>query len=559
MKQLKLEMEENLLMEGIDLKPLLFGAFGGLGLFIFGMQLMAEGLQKAAGDKLRRILEILTTNRFMAVITGIIVTVLVQSSSTTTVMIVGFVNAGLMTLTQAVGTIFGANIGTTITAQLVSFKGFTELALPAIAVGVVLSFFTKKRFYKYLGQAILGFGVLFLGMNTMSASLRVLRTAPGFMAFIANFGQIPILGVIAGALFTMAVQSSSAATGVVVAMTLEGVLTLDSALALILGSNIGTCVTAMLASIGTNLTARRAAVSHVVFNVIGVVIFFIILKPFTDLVVLITPTMKTEAELVARQVANAHTLFNITNTVIFFPFINQFVNLIKKLVPGEELIIERGVKFIDRRMLKTPSIALGAAEKEVVRMAEISNKMITDAINILFENRVDIRKDVAQREEVIDELEKEIATYLAELSNKGLTGKDSERLTMLLHAVNDIERIGDHSENIADLCIAKIENEVPFSDKAREEIREMYEAVLKMTNKAITALKENNLELARQVVEEDDIVDELEKKLRNKHIERLNLGLCHPTAGVVFLDIISNFERIGDHAVNLAQVVLGEM
>ncbi|WP_091351187.1 Na/Pi cotransporter family protein [Anaerobranca gottschalkii] len=546
-------------MEGIDLKPLLFGAFGGLGLFIFGMQLMAEGLQKAAGDKLRRILEILTTNRFMAVITGIIVTVLVQSSSTTTVMIVGFVNAGLMTLTQAVGTIFGANIGTTITAQLVSFKGFTELALPAIAVGVVLSFFTKKRFYKYLGQAILGFGVLFLGMNTMSASLRVLRTAPGFMAFIANFGQIPILGVIAGALFTMAVQSSSAATGVVVAMTLEGVLTLDSALALILGSNIGTCVTAMLASIGTNLTARRAAVSHVVFNVIGVVIFFIILKPFTDLVVLITPTMKTEAELVARQVANAHTLFNITNTVIFFPFINQFVNLIKKLVPGEELIIERGVKFIDRRMLKTPSIALGAAEKEVVRMAEISNKMITDAINILFENRVDIRKDVAQREEVIDELEKEIATYLAELSNKGLTGKDSERLTMLLHAVNDIERIGDHSENIADLCIAKIENEVPFSDKAREEIREMYEAVLKMTNKAITALKENNLELARQVVEEDDIVDELEKKLRNKHIERLNLGLCHPTAGVVFLDIISNFERIGDHAVNLAQVVLGEM
>ncbi|SHJ80153.1 phosphate:Na+ symporter [Anaerobranca californiensis DSM 14826] len=545
-------------MEGIDLKPLLFGVFGGLGLFIFGMQLMAEGLQKAAGDKLRRILEILTTNRIMAVITGIIVTVLVQSSSTTTVMVVGFVNAGLMTLNQAVGIIFGANIGTTITAQLVSFKGFTELALPAVAVGVILSFFTKKRFYRYLGQAILGFGVLFLGMNTMSSSLKVLRTAPAFMGFLANFGQIPILGIIAGALFTMAVQSSSASTAIVVAMTLEGVLKLDSAMALILGSNIGTCVTAMLASIGTNLTARRAAVSHVVFNVIGVIIFFIILRPFTQFVVWLTPAMKTEAELVARQVANAHTIFNITNTILVLPFVNYFVNLIKRLVPGEELIIERGVKFIDRRMLKTPAIALGAAEKEVVRMAEISQKMVIDAINILFENRVDIRKDVAQREEVIDELEKEIATYLAQLSNKGLTGKDSERLTMLLHAINDIERIGDHSENIADLCLAKIENEVPFSDKAREEIKEMYEAVLKMTNKAITALKENNLELARQVVEEDDIVDELEKKLRNKHIERLNLGLCHPTAGVVFLDIISNFERIGDHAVNLAQVVLGE-
>lgn len=543
---------------GIDLEALLFGAFGGLGLFIFGMQLMAEGLQKAAGDKLRRILEVLTTNRFMAVITGIILTVAVQSSSTTTVMVVGFVNAGLMTLAQAVGTIFGANIGTTVTAFLVSLRGFNELALPAVAIGVVLSFFTKRKSSRYIGQAILGFGILFLGMNTMSSSLKVLRTVPQFLNFVASFGQTPILGVIAGALFTVAVQSSSASTGVIVAMTLEGVLPLPSAIALVLGTNIGTCVTAMLASIGTNLTARRAAVSHVVFNFIGVVIFMFILRPFTQFVIYITPNILDPNVLVARQVAYAHIVFNVTNTLIALPFINQFVKLITKLVPGEEVIIERGVKFIDRRMLNTPSIALGAAEKEVGRMGEISTKMITDSVNILLENRKDILKDVEQREEVVDELEKEIAIFLAQLSSRGLTGEDSERLTMLLHAVNDIERIGDHSENIAILCATKIEEEVPFSDKARAEINDMYETVIKMTTKAIQAFKENNEELARQVIEEDDIVDELEKNLRKKHIERINLGKCNPTSGVIYLDILSNFERIGDHAVNIAQIVLGE-
>lgn len=545
-------------MYEIDLKALLFGTVGGLGLFIFGMKLMAEGLQKAAGDKLRRILEILTTNRFMAVVTGIILTVAVQSSSTTTVMVVGFVNAGLMNLAQAVGTIFGANIGTTITAQLVSFKGITEYALPAVAIGVVLSFFSKKRAFRYIGQAILGFGILFLGMNTMSSSLGVLRTAPQFRSLIETFGQVPVLGIIAGAIFTVAVQSSSASTGVIIAMTLEGVLPLNSAMALILGTNIGTCVTAMLASIGTNLTARRAAVSHVVFNVIGVTIFMFILDPFTTMIEYITPEFYDPGVLVARQVANAHTIFNVTNTIIVLPFISQFVKLITKLVPGEEIIIERGVKFIDKRMLQTPSLALGAAEKEVARMGEISNHMITDSVNILFENKIDIMKDVERREEVIDELEKEIAIFLAKLSNKGLAGPDSRRITMLLHAINDIERIGDHCENIAVLCASKIEGEIAFSDTAREEIKDMYNVVLTMSTKAIKAFKENDFELARQVITEDDVVDDMEKRLRNQHIERINLGKCHPTSGVIYLDILSNFERIGDHAVNIAQIVLGQ-
>lgn len=544
-------------MDGIDLRALLFGVVGGLGLFIFGMKLMAEGLQKAAGDKLRRILEVLTTNRFMAVVTGIILTVAVQSSSTTTVMVVGFVNAGLMTLAQAVGTIFGANIGTTITAQLVSFRGITEYALPAVALGVVLSFFTKKRTSRYIGQAILGFGILFIGMNTMSGALRVLRTAPELLGLMKSFGDIPILGVLAGAVFTVAVQSSSASTGVIVAMTLEGVIQLPAAMALILGTNIGTCVTAMLASIGTNLTARRAAVSHIVFNVVGVIVFIFILKPFTNLIEFITPEMADPGLLVARQVANAHTIFNITNTILVLPFIHQFVKLITKLVPGEEIVIERGVKFIDTRMLQTPSLALGAAEKEVARMGDISNLMITDSVKILFENRVDIIKDVEQREVVIDELEKEIAVFLAKLSNK-VPGKDAQRVTMLLHAINDIERIGDHCENIAELCAGKIEDDIPFSDTARNEIQDMYQAVFTMTTKAIKAFKENDLNLARQVIDEDDIVDDLEKKLRNKHIERINLGKCNPTSGVIYLDILSNFERIGDHAVNIAQIVLGE-
>ncbi|WP_350343550.1 Na/Pi cotransporter family protein [Proteinivorax tanatarense] len=528
-----------------------FGAIGGLGLFVLGMQLMSEGLQRSAGNKLRRILEVMTSNRFIATFTGALLTVLVQSSSTTTVMVVGFVNAGLMNLTQAVGTIFGANVGTTVTAQLISFQAIDAFALPMIAVGVVMHYFVKKRIYRHLGKGLLGFGILLLGMTIMSDSLRVLENYPPFLDMLKTFGQNPLLGMFVGALFTIAVQSSSASTAVIISMTQAGVLELDSALALILGTNIGTCVTAMLAAIGANLTARRAAVSHVIFNLIGALIFLLILPWFTVFI-------ESNWDTVARQTAMAHTIFNIANTILFLPFVSWFVMLITRLVPGEELIIERGIKYIDRRLFKTPSLALGAGEKEVARMGEIAGTMLEDSLNILFKNQKDYLKDVQQREEVVDELEQEIAIYLSELSNKGLSGVDAKRLTMLLHAINDIERIGDHSENVADLCIHKIEDDLPFSDQAREEIQSMFEQVSAITDKAMRAFKENDHQLAREVIKDDDYIDDLEKELRDRHIQRINKGKCYPMSGVVYLDILSNMERIGDHATNIAQVVLGE-
>lgn len=529
---------------------LIMAVAGGLGLFIFGMKLMAEGLQKAAGDRLRRILEILTTNRVMAVITGIIVTILVQSSSTTTVMVVGFVNAGLMTLVQAVGTILGANIGTTVTAQIIAFK-ITELALPMIAVGVLMSFFVKKRVYRHVGQAILGFGLLFLGMTVMGGQLKTLKDVPGFNTMLVTFGEYRLLGILAGALFTALLQSSSASTATIIVLALDGLIPLDSAMALILGTNIGTCITALLASIGANLSARRAAVAHILFNVIGVTLFAFFLTPYTQLVA------QTSDEL-ARQVAWGHTIFNVVNTLVFLPFIPLFVKLIVRLVPGEEKILHTAPQYLDRRMLSTPSVALGGVEREIGRMADIALEMVDDALNILIKNDPDLIREVERKEAVVDELESEIAIYLAELAQQSLTEDQSRHLTTYLHAINDIERMGDHAENIAELCHSKIEDSFPFTEAAVEEIKEMYLKARNITAKAIAAFRSKNLALAREVIIDDNEIDRLEKRLRQRHVGRINEGRCFPPSGVLYLDILSNFERIGDHAVNIAQVVLGE-
>ena len=529
---------------------LIMGVAGGLGLFILGMKFMSDGLQKAAGDKLRRILELLTFNRYIAVFTGIIITVLVQSSSTTTVMVVGFVNAGLMNLTQAVGTILGANIGTTITAQIIAFR-VTEIALPMIALGVIMHFFMKKKVYRHFGQAILGFGLLFLGMNIMGGELKTLKDFQPFIDMLAMFGQYRLLGVLAGALFTVLVQSSSASTATIIVLVLEGVLPLEAAMALVLGTNIGTCVTAMLAGIGASLTARRAAVAHVMFNVIGVTLFLIALEPFTDLV-------RLTSNEVARQVAWGHTIFNVFNSLVFLPFVPIFVKLITRLVPGEEELFEVGPKYLDRRMLDTPSIALGAAEREIGRMADLASEMVDDAVALLFKNDASLMRNIERKEDVVDELEKEIAVYLADLTQQSITQDQSRLVASYLHAINDIERIGDHAENIATLIREKIEDNYPFSESAIEEIKEMYTKVRNITSKSIAAYRAKNKALAREVLIDDNEIDRMEKRLRRRHVGRINEGRCFPPSGVLYLDILTNFERIGDHATNIAQVVLGD-
>ncbi len=527
-----------------------FSTLGGLGLFLFGIQIMASGMQKAAGDRFRKILEILTYKPVLGVLTGIVVTMLVQSSSTSTVMVVGFANAGMMNLSQAISVIIGANIGTTVTAQIVSFK-VGVIAFPAIGIGSLLNFFGRRRFYRYLGQTILGFGLLFLGMTTMSSGMSPLRDFEAFHQLLAQFSRYPILGILFGAIFTALIQSSSASTGVIIALTMQDLVPFNAAVPLILGTNIGTCVTAMLASVGANVAARRAAVAHVLFNLVGVILALIFLKPFTELIVQTAAT-------VPRQVANTHTAFNILNTVLFIALLKQFTGLVCRIVPGEDVKMEFGPKYLDPRILKTPSVAIGGAKQELLRMAGIAREMLDESMQVFLHDDLKKIKHIEQMEELVDGLEKEINIYLAELSQHSLSGEQSRFVAALMSAANDLERIGDHAENIMQLSELKAEERLPFSTTAMEEISAMYDKVASMLERSIRAFEHEDPAQAREVVSEENVIDDEEKKLRKRHIERINTKKCYPGAGVIYLDLLSNLERVADHANNIAHLVLEE-
>ena len=526
------------------------GMVGGLGLFLFGMKTMASGLQKAAGDRLRRILEVLTSNPFMATLTGALVTILVQSSSTTNVMVVSFANSGLMTLSQALGTMLGANIGTTFTAQLISFDIYV-ITFPVIGIGAGIHLFTTKRIYKSIGQAILGFGLLFLGLQVMSDAMYPLREHPPFISMLASFGAIPPLGVLAGAIFTAMIQSSSATAGVVIAMTLQGMIDTPSAIAIVLGANIGTSITAALASIGTNLTSRRAVLAIVTVKVSGVLLALLLFNPFVHLI-------SYTGDTVTRQVANAHTIFNVLNVVVFFPFIQPLLRLVTRILPGEEQVVESGTKNLNKRLLGSTTAAIGVARQELLRMARIAREMLTDSMTILYNRDRGLIDSTMQKEDLIDSLDKEITTFLAEIGQSSLGRDQSQAITALMHVSSDLERVGDHAENIIELAEGKIDEDLVFSDHAIEELKEFYGLVDGMLERAITAFEKEDQELARQIIEESRDVRMKERSLRKNHTDRIHQKLCVPKSGVIFLDLISNLQRVADHATNLAEVVTGD-
>ncbi len=526
------------------------GLIGGLGVFIFGMQMMASGLQKAAGDRLRRILEILTSNRYMAAVTGIIVTALVQSSSTTAVMVVGFTNAGLMNLSQALATMLGANIGTTITAQVISFD-ISLLVYPTLGLGAFLNFCGRKRFYKYIGQSILGFGFLLLGLSIMSEGMNPLREFEPFLNMLATFGSVPILGILAGALFTAAIQSSSATAVVVIALALQGLIDTPSAIAIVLGANIGTCVTAALASIGTNIVARRAVVALVIVKTLGVLIALLLFNPFIELV-------SYTGTSVERQVANAHTIFNVLNVIIVLPFFNPLLRLVTWWLPGEDGVVESRIKYLDRRMLKTPSVAIANARQEILHMAFLAREMLQNSIRIIIHNESKLINQTLQKEDLVDRLEKDITIYLSETAQRSMNIQQAQTVAGLMHATNDLERIGDHAQNIINLAEIKMEEKIQFSDVAVLELQNLYAKVDKMLEKAIISFEQENIEMAQEVIKEDQLIDNMERILRKHHIERINEKKCRPQSGVIYLDLISNLERVGDHATNLAEVITGD-
>ena len=531
------------------------GIMGGLGLFLYGMTLMGDGLQKAAGSKLKRIIELLTSNVIMGVLVGMVVTMIIQSSSATTVMVVGFVNAGIMSLPQAIGVIMGANIGTTITAQLVSLD-VDFLAPVALGIGIVIYMFTNKPKYKHIAEILIGFGILFTGMDFMKDAVKPLAGYQGFTDMLLSFGHHPILGVLMGFAITAIVQSSSASMGMLIALASQGLIPVTAALPILYGENIGTCVTSLISSIGASRNARRAAIMHLTFNVLGSMIFMLILsKPIVAIVTAIDPSDA------ARQIANAHTLFNIINVIILLPFNKLIVKLALKLVPqnkDEQDDDAKAVKFIDDRMIETPSIALASIVKETLRMGEKSKESLNAAMEGIMEKSNEKIELSFKKEKQINELQKSILNYLLKLSKASLDEESRETVDALFNTVTDIERIGDHAENIAELAKDIKESDMSLSDVGMSELNEMYNKVVSAYTYALEAMRTSNVDLACKVIKMEEQVDIMEKSCRANHMNRLNSSSCSLDSGVIYLDIISNLERVSDHAVNIAQQVIAE-
>ena len=529
------------------------GIMGGLGLFLYGMNLMGDGLQKSAGSKLKRIIELLTSNVIMGVLVGMVVTMIIQSSSATTVMVVGFVNAGIMSLPQAIGVIMGANIGTTITAQLVSLD-VDFLAPVALGIGIVIYMFAKKPKYKHIAEILIGFGILFTGMDFMKDAVKPLAEYQGFTDMLLSFGHHPLLGVLMGFAITAIVQSSSASMGMLIALASQGLIPVTAALPILYGENIGTCVTSLISSIGATRNARRAAIMHLTFNVIGSVIFMLILsKPIVAIVTAIDPSDA------ARQIANAHTLFNVINVIILLPFNKLIVKLAMKLVPetkSEEDDDSKVVKFIDERMIETPSIALSNTVKETLRMGEKAKESLDAAMSGVMDKSNEKVELSFKKEKLVNELQKQILNYLLKLSKASLDEDSREVVDGLFNTVNDIERIGDHAENIAELAKDIKESDMSLSDVGMSELNEMYNKVVSTYTYALEAMRTSNVDLACKVIKMEEQVDMMEKSCRANHMNRLNSSSCSIDTGVIYLDIISNLERVSDHAVNIAQQVI---
>ncbi len=535
-------------------QEILFTFFGGLGVFLFSIKYMGDALQKAAGDKLRDILDRFTTNPFMGVLVGIIVTILIQSSSGTTVIVVGLVSAGFMTLRQAIGVIMGANIGTTVTAFIIGLD-VGAYSLPIMAVGAFLIFFFKKNKVQNIGQVIFGFGGLFFGMETMSGAMKPLRELPAFIDMTVNLSEMPILGVAVGTIFTLIVQSSSGTVAILQGLYSEGLVDLKAALPVLFGDNIGTTITAVLAALGTSVAARRAAAVHVLFNVIGSVIFLILLVPFTAYVAWLGSTLGLEPKM---EIAFAHGTFNIANTIIQFPLIGLWAYLVTKVIPGEEVTIEFKPKHLDIHFIEqSPSIALGQAKEEILRMGQYSVQGLQETYEYLKTKSSKNAQTGYQLEDAINNLDSKITDYLVLISAESISAADSTRHTMLMETVRDIERIGDHFENIIELIDYQVNNRVNITEDAMEDLREMFTLTIATVQKALDALDTTSHELAREVAEQEDLIDKMERKFRKKHILRLNEGACSAQAGIVFVDIVSNLERIGDHSVNIAEAILG--
>ena len=543
------------------MKELIFGLIGGTALLMYGVNLMGEGLERASGETMKKILTVLTGKVWSAFLVGIFVTAVVQSSTAVTVLTVGFVNSGLMKLPQAVGIIYGANIGTTITAQLMAFSfkfKLTDIALPVLGIGFAINNIAKNRKLKYIGQSLMGFGMMFLGLKILNNGVPYMQESKILRRFFMDYASIPIVGIFLGAFATAMVHSSAATIGLVMVLSKAGLLDLQSAITIMLGDNIGTCLTAQLASMTGNINARRTAWAHTFYNLFGIILTGLLLPIFMKVVVAATDLLHPTKADISVYIANSHTLFNSINALIFLPLTNYYVKFLEKAIkPKDEAHREK--VYLDKLLLDTPVAALQAARSELIRGIEILKEMILDVMEIVYSNDMKKMADISDREETINYMQKDLSKYIVQLSRRKLTESQSIVVPAIITSVNNIERSGDRVIEIASLSKKKVDGELSFTEDAISELKEIEDTLLQMLDYTIISLKEPNAEVVEKMVELENQLDDISEKFQENHIKRLNEGTCNVDSGGLFIDMLGHLERIGDHVYKISMMTKDEL
>jgi len=529
----------------VDIFQTLLQVFGGLALFIYGVHLLSEGLEKVAGARFLSLLEKATGNRFKGFLFGVVATAMMQSSGLLMVTMIGLINASLLSLEQAIGIMLGQEIGTTITGQMVAFniRGFNLIFL---ILGFYLMFFNQNKKWQQIGQPLFGFGMVFVGMNMMSAAAGSFSQLPVFQDLLLTLSRNVILGVIIGTVFTAAIQSSTAMTGLIIALGKSSSITLTVAIALILGANIGSCIMGWLASIQSTVNAKRASYAQIFINIGGVLLFLPFIAPFTNLITL------TSSDL-PRQIANAHTIFNIIVSALMIPLVTLLARFLKRIIPGGEAKAEKKLtKYLDERFLSTPFVAVSLAKEEVLRLGRLTHSMLKDAEKSYLQGKMKFALAVLEQEPEIDQISHIVTKFMEDVPGDKLNPEEHAMLERLKHLVTDIERVGDHAVNLAEFARQMDKKEIKFSKYARKELKELFHIVGETYAVSLKAFRKNDRTLVEQVVQSEDKVDKMEKRFKRNHVERIRKGLCQPEADPIFVETLRNLERVSDHSYNIA-------
>ncbi|WP_353093254.1 Na/Pi cotransporter family protein [Tissierella praeacuta] len=543
------------------MKELIFGLIGGTALLMYGVDMMGDGLEKASGETMKKILTVLTGRVWSAFLVGIFVTAIVQSSTAVTVLTVGFVNSGLMKLSQAIGIIYGANIGTTITAQLMAFSfkfKLTDIALPVLGIGFGINCIVKNKKIKNIGQALMGFGMMFLGLKILNEGVPYMQQSETLKYFFTHYASIPAVGLLLGICVTAMVHSSAATIGLVMVLGQAGLLDLQSAIYIILGDNIGTCFTAQLASMTGNINARRTAWGHTLYNIFGVLLAFVAMPVFLKAIVFLTDYFPKPEAGISTYIANSHTLFNSINALIFLPLTKFYVKFLNKLIRSKGNGTKEKV-ILDKLLIDTPVAALEASRTELIRGTQILKDMVSDVMNMVYTD--DKRKvaEIMDNEAEINQMQKDLTRYIVEVSRVELTERQSLMVPAMISSINNIERSGDRVIEIYTLFNRKIDGNLSFTDVAINELKELEKTIIELFDNTVIVLKKRDNEIIKRIVELEDRVDEMSETFQENHIRRLNEGTCNVDSGVLFIDIVGHLERIADHIYKIAMYTKDEL